>query len=295
MGGKHWEDRYKNEQSSGDGSADFFKLDANEASTKCTHNGRIPDAQNLESCLRACEKMELEGPDGTCWGISFKGSDCYYTTSPCPATRDTSNDNHLHKVHSCDAGGCFFRLAGIRMFKQKIINQVVRDYNIQKVVEFGVGDGVQLEIGKYPRYVGVDVSKTVVESTTKKFGSDKSKSFIDLETYINIGDYFQADLGMSLDVLYHLVEWDIFREYLDRLFNSANSHVLIYACDEDQNSSNDYASHVAKRRFNYLIEKYKSSWKLKQKWSYPKEFMDPSCAEMFLYEKLKSITEKTQS
>ena len=38
----------------------------------------------------------------------------------------------------------------IAIFKAKIMNQFVLENNIQHVIEFGFGDGAQLERAKYP-------------------------------------------------------------------------------------------------------------------------------------------------
>ena len=51
--------------------------------------------------------------------------------------------------------GSYGRLA---LFKAEIVNRFVRDHNIADIIEFGSGDGAQLTLADYPRYVGVDVS-----------------------------------------------------------------------------------------------------------------------------------------
>ena len=45
------------------------------------------------------------------------------------------------------------------------------------MIEFGCGDGNQLELAHYPAYVGCDISKTAVAVCQEKFINDASKIF----------------------------------------------------------------------------------------------------------------------
>src|ERR1700689_4886366 len=45
-------------------------------------------------------------------------------------------------------------------FKASVLNQFVAENRIASVVEFGCGDGNQVSLAEYPRYVGIDVSPT---------------------------------------------------------------------------------------------------------------------------------------
>lgn len=46
-------------------------------------------------------------------------------------------------------------------YKAEVSNEFVTQNAVGIVLEFGVGDGAQLSLAKYPQYVGVDVSRTV--------------------------------------------------------------------------------------------------------------------------------------
>src|SRR5262249_52775171 len=48
--------------------------------------------------------------------------------------------------------GSYGRLAE---FKAEAVNRFVRENHILSVVEFGCGDGAQLELAQYPRYTGM--------------------------------------------------------------------------------------------------------------------------------------------
>jgi len=87
-------------------------------------------------------------------------------------------------------------------FKAEILNAFVKENGITTVIEFGCGDGNQLLLSKYPKYVGYDVSKISVEICQNLFSNDPAKSFFmtkELQGEI-------AELSLSLDVIYHLVE-----------------------------------------------------------------------------------------
>jgi SAM-dependent methyltransferase len=97
--------------------------------------------------------------------------------------------------------GSYGRLA---QFKAETLNAFASRADIQRVIEFGCGDGEQLALAQYPSYVGVDVSPTSIALCTRRFASDRTKRFY-LATKVpeHLGRF---DLALSLDVIYHLVE-----------------------------------------------------------------------------------------
>src|SRR5204862_457638 len=81
---------------------------------------------------------------------------------------------------------------------------------------FSSGDGSQLELAEYPEYIGVDVAPSAVELGRKKFADDPTKSFYLPE---DVPADLKADLVLSLDVIYHLVEDAVFDRYMRDLFD----------------------------------------------------------------------------
>src|SRR5260370_32793049 len=53
--------------------------------------------------------------------------------------------------------------------KAGFLNTLVRDRGVRSVVEFGCGDGNQLSLAQYPRYVGLDVSRTAIGLCQRRF------------------------------------------------------------------------------------------------------------------------------
>jgi len=151
----------------------------------------------------------------------------------------------------------------IAKFKAEIINDFVLKNNISTIIEFGCGDGNQLSLAKYENYIGLDVSPTAINICYNKFKNDSSKSFFlysSLDFYDN-HSIFKADISLSLDVIYHLVEDNIFEKYMLHLFNSAKKFVIIFS----NNHSNYGTNHVKSRRFTDWIEKNMNKWELKEK------------------------------
>jgi hypothetical protein len=60
--------------------------------------------------------------------------------------------------------GSYGRLAE---FKAEILNEFVRTKEIHSVIEFGCGDGAQLQLASYPEYVGVDVATGSIERCSR--------------------------------------------------------------------------------------------------------------------------------
>jgi SAM-dependent methyltransferase len=174
--------------------------------------------------------------------------------------------------------------------KAEILNDFVQKHNIKTVMEFGCGDGNQLRLAKYPQYLGLDVSPTAVKICYNLFKTDLSKSFYVYNTmaFVDNARLFKADLSMSLDVLYHLVEKEIFENYLRHLFASADRYVIIYATDFDQKEEPVY-QHENRRSFTGFIGKNIPGWKLKEiiknKYPYEKYGEKGSKCDFFVYER----------
>lgn len=56
--------------------------------------------------------------------------------------------------------GSYGRLA---KFKAEVLNDFVAKNSIQSVMEFGCGDGNQLKLAVYPKYIGLDVSPKAIK------------------------------------------------------------------------------------------------------------------------------------
>lgn len=178
--------------------------------------------------------------------------------------------------------GSYGRLAD---FKAEVLNSFVKDYNISTIIEYGCGDGNQLSLAKYPNYVGFDVSEKAIELCYEKFKNDQSKLFY--SAFNSDYNTLKADLVLSLDVIFHLIEDSVFHDYMTRLFSSSNKYVIVYS----SNYNKILVAHVKCRKFTDWIEKNLSKeWGLTKyiENKYPFDEMDPnntSMADFYIYKK----------
>lgn len=184
-------------------------------------------------------------------------------------------------------GGSYNQLAE---FKAETINKLISKKGIDSVIEFGCGDGNQLGLFRIKNYTGLDVSETALRLCTAKYSDDTSKSFFVYSSYgfLDRRKIFVADMTMSLDVIYHLVEDFVYEKYMTDLFNASSRYVLIYST----NYNGKQGRHVRRRKFSDFVDENFKDWELEEqiKNPYPYDEKDPentSDAEFFLYRKKK--------
>jgi SAM-dependent methyltransferase len=142
-------------------------------------------------------------------------------------------------------------------FKAEILNTLVSENAISSVIDYGCGDGHQLSLAQYPKYIGFDVSPEAISMCLKRFSNDETKTFKLMEAYG--GE--TAELNLSLDVIYHLVEDNVFVEYMNMLFDSSERFVVIYSSDTNENPEGTVA-HIRHRHFTKWITDNMTKWKL---------------------------------
>jgi hypothetical protein len=175
--------------------------------------------------------------------------------------------------------GSYNRLAE---FKAKFLNGFVERHRVISVIEYGSGDGAQLKLARYPAYTGVDVSPEAIERCRAIFREDTSKHFLQLDS---VPPGTTADLALSLDVIFHLVEDAVFDVYMRQLFESAQRFVIIYSSNMNQSWP---AKHVRHRQFTSWVELNKPDWQLHStfKNAYPYDPANPdrtSFADFYVF------------
>eukprot|EP00041_Stephanoeca_diplocostata_P011595 m.191800 g.191800 ORF g.191800 m.191800 type:complete len:349 (-) comp18601_c0_seq1:669-1715(-) len=145
----------------------------------------------------------------------------------------------------------------IGVFKAQIMNGFVKDNDVKVVIEFGFGDGQQLTRAEYPRYIGVDVSKTILKKTSERFASDPTKEFRLYDGHPVPG--LKGDVTLSFDVIYHLVEDAVFHEYMASLFAASTKFVVIYSSNIEGWHG---AAHVLHRDVTGYVASAFPDWKL---------------------------------
>lgn len=167
-------------------------------------------------------------------------------------------------------------------FKAEILNTFVSDNLVLTVIEFGCGDGNQLRLANYPKYLGFDVSEDAIAMCRESFESDPRYSFKLMSEYS--GE--KSDLSLSLDVIFHLVEDDVFEEYMYVLFKAANRYVIIYSSNSNNNKGYE-GTHVWHRQFTDWVHVNLPEWELVEhlpnRYPYRGDYRTGSFADFFIY------------
>lgn len=148
--------------------------------------------------------------------------------------------------------GSYDRLAA---FKADVINAFVAEMGIDSVIEFGAGDGNQLLLYNFPEYSGFDVSMTAVAMLREKFPDDTTKHFFPMSEFAGQ----TAALSLSCDVIYHLIEDDVYDAYMRALFQAAGRFVIAYSSNTDAEPY-QRGSHVRHRKFTAWTTRNAPAW-----------------------------------
>lgn len=165
-------------------------------------------------------------------------------------------------------------------YKATWLNGFVRENAVQSVLELGCGDGRQLRLAAYPSYAGLDIAPSAVQRCRQMFAGDSSKSFsvYDPDTFDPAG--FQAQLAISLEVIFHLTEERLYRLYLHHLFSCATQWVVIFSSDQEDDTGGRYP-HVKPRRFTPDVP---PGWTLYEKVENPHR--DISFSDFYIFKKI---------
>lgn len=170
-------------------------------------------------------------------------------------------------------------------FKAEIINSFVEKNDISTVIEFGCGDGNQLKYFNFKSYIGYDVSKTVISLCRNLYKNDASKQFDLIENHSSE----TAELTLSLDVIYHLVEDETYFNYMKKVFGSSTKYTIVYSSDSDDHENNNIEPHVKHRNFTKWVKNNAPQFKLIQhipnKYSYNGNGECSSYADFFIFQK----------
>ncbi|MGL4726363.1 MAG: hypothetical protein ACRCWW_17960 [Scandinavium sp.] len=163
-----------------------------------------------------------------------------------------------YRLSGNSGAGSYGRLAD---FKADVLNRFVAQENVQSITEFGCGDGNQLSLAHYPQYTGFDVSEHAVQLCQQRFSNDPTKEF----KLVDAWDGEQAELTLSLDVIYHLIEEDTFERYMTTLFKASSRFVAVYASNDEALNTllGGHVKHVRHRCFtDWLAKNITDRWVL---------------------------------
>ena len=98
--------------------------------------------------------------------------------------------------------------------------------------------------------------KSMVDGMTGMMSDDR-KRFLLMEGYAGQ----TAQLPRSLDVVYHLVEDDVYASYMETLFAAGERFVIVYSSNSEHNEPGQ-ARHVRHRIFTRWVEANMPDWVL---------------------------------
>ena len=177
--------------------------------------------------------------------------------------------------------GSYGRLAE---FKAEVIKDILAEYEVESVVELGCGDGNQLAMIDYPRYVGFDVSPAAINRCRDRFSADPGKEFHVYVPGAKLGA--DAEMAVSLDVIYHLIEDELYDQYMRDLFGAASKAVVIYSSDDERPSEWPEVRH---RRFSDWVAQEAPDWRLAdridQRYPYLAGEHGTSWSDFFVYQR----------
>lgn len=109
------------------------------------------------------------------------------------------------------------------IFKADFINKFIKDNNIETVVEFWCGDWNNLALYNIDNYIGLDISKEAIRMCNEKF-KDTNKKF-----EVTKNKKYKADLTLSLDVTFHILDRQEWEDYINRVIDSADKFTIFYS------------------------------------------------------------------
>jgi len=171
-------------------------------------------------------------------------------------------------------------------YKANVINDFLNNHEIGAVIEFGCGDGNQLQDIGYQNYIGFDISPTIVKNCQSKFQEDGSKQFLHISEFAQQ----QADLVVSLDVIYHLVEDEVYLQYMNNLVASARDFIIVFSSNTDKQKTLS-RKHVKHRVFTEFFER-DPHWQLVDTIETPTSVSDAAAndihvADFYIFKKIK--------
>jgi hypothetical protein len=203
----------------------------------------------MKTSLRAIGR-KIPGLSSAYWAlrsVRFPGTQAYW--------------NRRYARGGTSGPGSYGRLAH---FKAETLNALVVRHDVRSLIEFGCGDGHQLSLARYPAYTGLDVSPAALQRCIEQFGSDPTKSFFlyNRHAFHDPRAQLSADAALSLDVIYHLSEDEVFESYMRHLFQAAKRFVIIYSSNFDERTPAAYLRH---REFTAWIRANTSDWTLTER------------------------------
>lgn len=180
--------------------------------------------------------------------------------------------------------GSYGKLA---LFKNKVISEFCKENNLTNIIEFGSGDGNQASLLQSKiELLGLDISAEAIKVCKEKFRDNTSLKFLLFSGRKGFckKHHLSAPLTLSLDVIYHLIEDQVFEDYIHELFTASTKFVMIYSSDKEMESG---VQHVRHRKFtDYVATQFPSFQLIKRipnEYSEERQLEESSFADFYIY------------
>lgn len=169
----------------------------------------------------------------------------------------------------------------LAQYKANYINDFIIGFDINSMTEYGCGDGYNLSLIECNKIIGLDISTTAI---------NHCKQLMPQHTFINIKSiqsfkHEPTDLIVSLDVLYHLIEDNVYEHYMTQLVHSNSKYIIIYAPTYDEVKDEVFGIHVKPRDFtnHSLLNQYYTLIKTEQNKFKSLDHTTGSFSDWFIY------------
>lgn len=162
--------------------------------------------------------------------------------------------NNRYEEGGTSGNGSYGELS---IYKADIINSFINGHNINSIIEFGCGDGNNLSLYNFKKYLGLDVSEQSILININKYHDDNTKSFILYNPrFFSNQNFITSELVICIDVLYHIVDDEGYFKTLLDIFSVSKKYVILYT-SVDAFEKNPYlGGHVKHRNTMADLQKY---------------------------------------
>jgi SAM-dependent methyltransferase len=136
--------------------------------------------------------------------------------------------------------------------KAAFVNHLIAEHDVRRVIDWGCGDGIVAGMIASRRYVGLDVSERAIAICRERVKLPR-RSWLWYDG-MTAPELPPADMALSLDVIFHLTDYRLYRRYLKLVFGSAPL-VVIHSSNRDEQG----VPHVLHRTFLKDVPK---SWRI---------------------------------
>jgi trans-aconitate methyltransferase len=139
-------------------------------------------------------------------------------------------------------------------YKATLVDGLVQELGATRIIDLGCGDGRQADRFHVPEYVGLEVSDHAVAEARKRLSRHPNRTAHAWKP----GDPIEhrGCIALSMDVVFHLVDDDLFVAYMDALFSVGVDAVAIYSTDHE----GPVQGHVRHRNVSEWVAEHKPEW-----------------------------------